>query len=170
MRWVAEDGRDATASAIGVDEGRSVEAIVAGPSDLEAGVGFLEGDRLRVAVAGEARGEVVGRVEEPGVAGFGREQDELVGGNDAPVMGSRPSLDIANLIGETKPTTVAQELSGVLGGRPSFPSRSATRAVSAAFVAMRIPISREPRGPTRVSSGGNTATGRYLTKATLDTA
>ena len=99
---------------------------------------FLEGDRLRVAVAGEARGEVVGRVEEPGVAGFGREQDELVGGNDAPVMGSRPSLDIANLFGETKPTTVAQELSGVLGGRPSFPSRSATRAVSAAFVAMRI--------------------------------
>ena len=92
---------------------------------------------------------MVGRVEEPGVAGFGREQDELVGGNDAPVMGSRPSLDIANLIGETKPTTVAQELSGVLGGRPSFPSRSATRAVGAAFVAMRIPISREPRGRKR---------------------
>src|SRR5271157_3840936 len=61
---IAEDGRYAAAVAIGVDEGRSVEAIASGPSDLEAGVGFLEGDGFRVAVAGEAGGEVIGGVEE----------------------------------------------------------------------------------------------------------
>src|SRR5271157_4782722 len=32
---IAEDGRYAAAVAIGVDEGRSVEAIASGPSDLE---------------------------------------------------------------------------------------------------------------------------------------
>jgi hypothetical protein len=32
-----------------------------------------------IAVAGEASGEAIGRVEEPSIAGFGREQDELAG-------------------------------------------------------------------------------------------
>ena len=86
--------------AIGVDEGRSVEAIASGPSDLEAGVGFLEGDGFRVAVAGEACGEVIGGVEEPSIACFGREQDKLVGGDDASVTSGGPSLDVANLVGE----------------------------------------------------------------------
>ena len=86
--------------AIGVDEGRSVEAIASGPSDLEAGVGFLEGDGFRVAVAGEAGGEVIGGVEEPSIACFGREQDKLVDGDDASVMSGGPSLDVANLVGE----------------------------------------------------------------------
>jgi hypothetical protein len=45
---------------------------------LEADVGFLQGDGLRVAVAGEARGKVIGGVEEPSIAGFGREEDKLV--------------------------------------------------------------------------------------------
>ncbi len=86
MRRIAEDGRYAAAVAIGVDEGRSVEAIASGPRDLEAGVGFLQGDGFRVAVAGEARGEVIGGVEEPSIACFGREQDKLVDGDDASVM------------------------------------------------------------------------------------
>ena len=67
MRRIAEDGRYAAAVAIGVDEGRSVEA------NLEAGVGFLEGDGFRVAVAGEAGGEAIGGVEEPSIACFGLE-------------------------------------------------------------------------------------------------
>ena len=98
MHRIAEDGRYAAAVAIGVDEGRSVEAIASGPSDLEAGVGFLEGDGFRVAVAG---GEVIGGVEEPSIACFGREQDELVDGDDASVMSGGPSLDGANLVGES---------------------------------------------------------------------
>jgi hypothetical protein len=83
VRRITEDGRYAAAVAVGVDEGRSVEAIASGPSDLEAGLGFLQGDGFRVAVAGQACGEVVGEVEEPSIAGFGREQDRLVGGDDA---------------------------------------------------------------------------------------
>jgi len=63
--------------AIGIDEGRSVEAIASGPSDLEVGVGFLKGDGFRVAVAGQLCGELIGRVEQPGVACFGREQNKL---------------------------------------------------------------------------------------------
>jgi hypothetical protein len=51
--------------AIGIDEGRSVEAIASGPGDLEGGVGFLEGDGFWVAVAGDPCGEAIGRVEEP---------------------------------------------------------------------------------------------------------
>ena len=88
--------------AIGIDEGRSVEAIAAGPGDLEAGVGFLKGDGFRIAVAGEARGEAIGGVEEPGIACFGREEDELVGGDDASVASGRPSLNGANLVGKSK--------------------------------------------------------------------
>src|SRR5271167_4592182 len=87
VRRIAEDGRYAAAVAIGVDEGRSVETIASGPSDLEAGVGFLEGDGFRVAVAGEAGGEVIGGGEEPSIACFGREQDELVDGERRPVAG-----------------------------------------------------------------------------------
>ena len=79
--------------AIGVDEGRSVEAIASGPSDLEAGVGFLKGDRFGIAVAGEAGGKVIGGVEEPSIASFGREQDKLVGGDDASVTSGGPSLE-----------------------------------------------------------------------------
>ena len=85
---------------IGIDEGRSVEAIVAGPSDLEAGVGFLKGDGFRIAVAGEAWGDVVGGVEEPSIACFGREEDKLVGGDNASVASGCPSLDVVNLVGE----------------------------------------------------------------------
>jgi hypothetical protein len=66
---VAEDGRDAAAVTIGIDESRSGEAITAGPGYLEAGIGFLEVDSLRIAIAGE----VIGGVEEPSIAGFSRE-------------------------------------------------------------------------------------------------
>ena len=98
MRRIAEDGRYAAAVAIGVDEGRSVEAIASGPSDLEAGVGFLEGDGFRVAVAGEAGGEVIGGVEEPSIACFGREQvaEQGVGqflGEVGLLSGSAPLVD-----------------------------------------------------------------------------
>ncbi len=57
--------------AIGINEGWSVEAIAPGPSDLEAGVGFLEVDGFRISIAGEACGKVIGGVEQPSVAGLG---------------------------------------------------------------------------------------------------
>ena len=73
---------------------------------MEADVGFLEGGGLRVAVAGEAGGEAIGGVEEPSIACFGREQDKLVDGDEASVMSGGPSLDGANLVGESKPRAV----------------------------------------------------------------
>ena len=79
---------------VGVDEGQSFEAIGAGPSDLEAGFSFLKGDGFGIAVASEACGEAIGVVEKPGIAGLGREQDKLVGGDNASVASGRPSLDI----------------------------------------------------------------------------
>ena len=93
--------------AIGIDEGRSVEAIASGPSDLEPGVGFLEGDGFRVAVAGEAGGEVIGGVEEPSIACFGREQDKLVGGDDAAVTSGGPWAAVAPKNSAPRPQVLA---------------------------------------------------------------
>src|SRR5208337_2685629 len=104
---ITDYGGDAATLTISIDEGWSVEAIVAGPSDLEAGVGFLPGDGFRVAVAGEACGEAIGGVEEPSIACFGREEDQLVGGDNASVASGCPSLDGANLVSESKPTAIA---------------------------------------------------------------
>ena len=67
---------------------------------MEAGVGFVEGDGFLIAVAGEAGGEAIGGVEEPSIACFSREQDKLVGGDDASVASGRLSLDGVNLVGE----------------------------------------------------------------------
>ena len=63
---------------------------------------FFDVDGFGVAVAGRPCGESIGRVEQPGVAGFGREQDKLTNGDDAPMAVSRPALDVADLVGEAK--------------------------------------------------------------------
>jgi len=47
-------------------------------------------------------GELIGGVEQPGIAGFGGEQDQLTDGDDAAVVVGGPALNIAHLIGETK--------------------------------------------------------------------
>ena len=47
-------------------------------------------DWFGVAVAGQPCGELIGRVEQPGVVGFGREQDKLTNGDDAPMAVSSP--------------------------------------------------------------------------------
>src|SRR5271165_5318096 len=46
------------------------------------------------------------RVKEPSVACFGREQDKLADGDNASVLSGGPSLDVANLVGESKPRAV----------------------------------------------------------------
>ena len=69
---------------------------------MEAGVGFLKGDGFRIAVAGKACGEVIGGVEEPSIACFGREEDKLVGGDNASVASGCPSLDGVSLVGEVR--------------------------------------------------------------------
>src|SRR5437667_10942555 len=47
-------------------------------------------------------GELIGGVEQPGIAGFGGEQDELTDGDDAAVVIGGPALNIAHLIGQPK--------------------------------------------------------------------
>src|SRR5580693_125898 len=42
------------------------------------------------------------RVEQPSIAGFGGEQDQLTDGTDAAVVISGPALNIAHLIGHPK--------------------------------------------------------------------
>ncbi len=60
-------------------------------------------DRFALPVSSQPCGEPIGGVEQPGIAGFGGEQDQLTDGDDAAVvMSGCPALDIAHLIGETK--------------------------------------------------------------------
>src|SRR5208282_4972167 len=66
VRGVSEDGRDAPGLAIGIDEGGSLDAIVALPIDDEGGIVFFDVDGFGVAVAGQPCGELIGRVEQPG--------------------------------------------------------------------------------------------------------
>ncbi len=70
------------------------------PTDREGGIGFFDVDRLGVAIMGELRGELLGWVEQPGIAGFGGEQDKLTDADDAPVVSGCPTLNVADLIGD----------------------------------------------------------------------
>ncbi len=77
---------------------RPVKAL-AGIDD-EGGIVFFDVDGFGVAVAGQPCGELIGRVEQPGVAGFGRQQYKLTNSDDAPMAVSSPALDVADLVGE----------------------------------------------------------------------
>ena len=98
--------------AIDVDEGGAFDAIAALPVDREGGIGFFDVDGFGVAITGEPGGELIGRVEEPGIAGFGREQDKLTDGDDAPVMVGGATLNVADLIGETEALAIDHALAG----------------------------------------------------------
>src|SRR4029077_20684262 len=99
---VAEDGGDAAGIVIGVEESRSVNAIAALPTDGERGIAFFDVDRFALPVSSPPAREPIGGVEQPGIAGFGGEQDQLTDGNNAAVVIGCPALDIAHLIGQTK--------------------------------------------------------------------
>src|SRR6516162_4408242 len=97
---VAEDRGEPAGIAIGVNERWSVDAVVALPTDRERGIGFPDVDRFALPVSSQPCGQLIGGVEQPGIAGFGGEQ--LTDGDDAAVMSGCPALDIVHLIGETK--------------------------------------------------------------------
>src|ERR1700736_4456158 len=99
---MAEDGGDPAGISIGVNERQSLEAVAALPTDGERGIGFLDVDRFALPVSSQPCREPIGGVEQPGIAGFGGEQDQLTDGNDAAVVIGCPALDIAHLIGQTK--------------------------------------------------------------------
>jgi len=100
IRGVSQDGRDPAAVPIDINECRPLDTIVTLPTDREGGIGFFDVDRLGVAIMGELRGELLGWVEQPGIAGFGGEQDKLTDADDAPVVSGCPTLNVADLIGD----------------------------------------------------------------------
>src|SRR5262249_52902237 len=79
---VTEDRRYSAAIVIRIDEGGSVDAIAPRPPDGERGIGFLDVDRFAVAASSQSCREPVGGFEQPGIAGFGGEQDQLADGHD----------------------------------------------------------------------------------------
>ena len=84
---------------IGVDKGRSVDAIAALPTDGERGIGFFDVDRFALPVSSQPCREPIGGVEQPGIAGLGGEEDEWADCDDARVAVGGPALDVANFIG-----------------------------------------------------------------------
>src|SRR5262245_47381789 len=78
-----------------IDEGGSVDAIAPLPPDGERGIGLLDVDRFAVAVSSQSYREPVVGVEQPGIAGFGGEQDQLADSHDTVVLMGRLTLNIS---------------------------------------------------------------------------
>src|ERR1700738_2626224 len=110
MHRVSQGGGDPAAISIEVNETGPLDTIMALPTDREGGIGFLDVDRFGGAIAGQPCGELIGRVEQPSIAGFGREQNKLTDGDDAPVVAGCPTLNVAHFIGETKTLAIDQAL------------------------------------------------------------
>src|SRR5246127_619045 len=72
------------------------------PTAPELRCGSLNVDRFALPVSRAPCREPIGRVEQPSVAGFGREQDQLTDGDEAAVVIGGPALNVADLIGQTK--------------------------------------------------------------------
>src|SRR5215471_15229463 len=104
-RWVAGDSRYPATGTIDVDKRPSLDVVLPLPLDRESGVGVLDMDRFGIAIASQPRGQVVERIQQPGIAGFGREQNQLANADNAPVVLGSPLLNVAHLVG--KPKTLA---------------------------------------------------------------
>src|SRR5215472_12871328 len=106
LGWVTEDRRHPAAMIIDVDEAPSLDPVVPLPLDRESGVGVLDVNRFGVTVPGHPGSQMVGRIEQPRIAGFRREQDELADPNDALVVLGRAPLNVAHLVGKAKTLAV----------------------------------------------------------------
>ena len=100
MRGVSEDGRDAPGLAIGIDEGGSLDAIVALPIDDEGGMVFFDVEVFGVSVSGHAGGEVTVGIEQPCVAGFGREQYQRTDSHKTTIVFGGSAPDVFDLLGQ----------------------------------------------------------------------
>jgi hypothetical protein len=70
---VAEDGENPAGDAVAIDEGRTVDAIVPGPGNGEAGLSVLDMDRFGLTIASQSSGQPLG-VQQPGITGVGGKQ------------------------------------------------------------------------------------------------
>ena len=119
MGRISQGGGDPAGIAIEVNESGSLDTIAALPTNREGGIGFFDVDWFGP-ITGQPRGELIGRVEQPSVAGFGGEQDKLTDGDDAPVVAGCPTLNVAHLIGETEllPSTLCSPAPRLIVVRP----------------------------------------------------
>ncbi len=75
---------------------------VALPANHESDLGFLEIQFLRIAVPRQACGETIGGMEQPGIAGFGREQHQRADSHKPAVAFGGATLDVVNFFGQAK--------------------------------------------------------------------
>jgi hypothetical protein len=105
MCRISEDGAYSTCVAIDVDECRSLDAIEALPTDREGGISLVDVDRFGVAIPGQSCSELVGRVKQPRIARFAREQDELTDADHASGVVGCPTLKVAEVRRKLLPST-----------------------------------------------------------------
>src|SRR6516164_7715840 len=110
IRRISEDGAGSACVAINVDECRSLDAIVALPADREGGISLFDVDRFGVPITGQPFSKLVGRVKQPRIASFGREQDELTDADHPSGVIGCTTLNVADLTGETKALAVHHAL------------------------------------------------------------
>jgi len=89
---ITENGRNTAGLIVGVNEGWALEAITAFPADGEVSVAFLDVGWLGNPVPGQPSSQLIGGVQQPGIPGFGGEQDQLTKGHNPTVVFSSPEL------------------------------------------------------------------------------
>src|SRR5580692_8679086 len=75
-----------------------LDAIEALPTDREGGISLVDVDRFGVAIPGQSCSELVGRVKQPRIARFAREQDELTDADHASRVGGCPKVNLTDPI------------------------------------------------------------------------
>src|SRR4051794_1032011 len=109
--WITDDGGDAGSVTVDEDEGIAINLVVALPADCKVGAGLLEIDIFGISVPRQADGEVVGGIEQPCIAGFGREQHQRTNGDETAVVFGGAVPNKIDLISEKE----------ILSVQPSFP-------------------------------------------------
>jgi len=109
------------------DESIAVDAIVL-PPDGEVGIRFLKLDRLGIAAPCQTGVKVIGRAQEPGIAGIGGKQRQWADGDEAPVKGGGAALDVADFVGQPEILAAALPLARSASLSPSPSARSAIPA------------------------------------------
>jgi hypothetical protein len=93
LYWITSNCNETPRLVVLIDECLAVDAVTSLPADGIIGVGFLDVDRNWVPVIGESRGELVCRVQNPGVRGLGGKQNQRPDADNATIMLGGAMLD-----------------------------------------------------------------------------
>ena len=100
MDGVAEDRKDAAGIPIDENEGVAVDSIFASPADGEPRIRLFKVNIFRIAIPRYPRGQMILRVEQPGISGVGREQRQRPNRHKPSIVFGGAALNIADLVGE----------------------------------------------------------------------